>query len=141
MEPLLLAFIVFSTQLLVIISVAAIAEALVRVTDPRLRLMYWRGVALACFALPFSAILGPQAFGSGVTFLVASAQGTESARIRAVLPTAATVVWPLLCAGALARLGWLCARGRAAPAAPAAQPGSSPHTRPRGPPIGRCSPG
>lgn len=109
MESLLLAFIVFSAQLLVIISVAAIAEALARVTDPRLRLMYWRGVALACLALPFSAIVGPEAFGSGVTFLVASVRGAESAPVRTVLPAAGKVVWPLLCAGALARLGWLCA--------------------------------
>ena len=61
MDPLLLAFIIFSAQLLVIIGVAAIAEALGRVTDPRLRLTYWRGVALACLALPLSAIAGPEA--------------------------------------------------------------------------------
>lgn len=108
MDLLLLALIVFSAQLLVIISVAAIAEALGRVTDARLRLTYWRGVALACLALPLSAIVGPQAFGSGVTFLLASAEGTESAPVRAVLPGANGVVWSLLCAGALARLGWLC---------------------------------
>ncbi len=108
MDPLLLALIVFSAQLLVIISVAAIAEALAYVTDARLRLTYWRGVALACLALPLSAIVGPQTFGSGVTFLLASAEGTESAPVRAVLPGANGVAWSVLCAGALARLGWLC---------------------------------
>jgi TonB family protein len=109
MEPLLLVFIVFSAQLLVIISVAAIAEAMGRVTDPRLRLTYWRGVALACIALPMSAIVGPDVFGSGVTSLVTSVDGAESAPVRAVLPAASRVVWPLLCAAALARLAWLCA--------------------------------
>jgi len=109
MDPLLLALIILSAQLLVIVSVAAIAEALGRVTDPRLRLTYWRGVALACLALPLSAFAGPEAFGSGVTFLVASVEGAESAPVWAVLPAAGRVVWWLLCAGALARLGWLCA--------------------------------
>jgi TonB family protein len=108
MDPLLLALITLSTQLLVIVSVAAIAEAFGRVTDSRLRLTYWRGVALACLALPLSALAGPEAFGSGVTFLVASGEAAESAPIRAVLPAAGRVVWWLLCVGALARLGWLC---------------------------------
>jgi len=107
MDPLLLALIMLSAQLLVIVSVATIAETLARVTDPRLRLTYWRGVALACLALPLSALAGPEAFGSGVTFLVA-VEGAASAPIRA-LPAAGRVVWWLLCAGALARLGWLCA--------------------------------
>jgi TonB family protein len=108
MDPLLLALIMLSAQLLVIVSVATIAETLARVTDPRLRLTYWRGVALACLALPLSALAGPEAFGSGVTFVVA-VEGAASAPIRAVLPAAGRVVWWLLCAGALARLGWLCA--------------------------------
>jgi TonB family protein len=109
MDPLLLVLIIFSAQLLVIIGVAAIAEALGRVTDPRLRLTYWRSVALACLALPLSAIVGPEAFGSGVTFLAVSLEGAESVPVPAILPVAGTVVWWLLCAGALARLGWLCA--------------------------------
>src|ERR687891_1143891 len=108
MAPLLLALIMLSAQLLVIVSVAAVAETLARVTDPRVRLTYWRGVALACLALPLSPLAGPEAFGSGVTFLVA-VEGAASAPIRAVLPAAGRVVWWLLCAGALARLGWLCA--------------------------------
>jgi TonB family protein len=108
MEPLLFALIMLSAQLLVIVSVATVAETLARVTDPRLRLTYWRGVALASLALPLSAVVGPEAFGSGVTFLVA-VEGAASAPIRAVLPGAGRVVWWLLGAGALARLGWLCA--------------------------------
>ena len=109
MDPLLLALVILSAQLIVIVSVAAIAEALGRVTDPRLRLTYWRGVALACLALPLSAFAGPEAFGSGVTFLVASVEGAGSAPVWAVLPPGSRVVGWLLCAGALARLGWLCA--------------------------------
>jgi TonB family protein len=109
MDPLLLTFIIFSAQLLVIIGVAAIAEALGRVTDPRLRLTYWRGVAFACLALPLSAIVGPEAFGSGVTSLAVFLDGADSVPVPAVLPAAGRVVWWLLGAGALARFGWLCA--------------------------------
>jgi TonB family protein len=109
MDSLLLALIVFNAQLFVIISVAAIAEALGRVTDPRLRLTYWRGVALACLALPLSAIVGPDAYGSGVTFLAVSLERAQSVALPAVLPAAGRVVWWLLCAGVLARFGWLSA--------------------------------
>jgi TonB family protein len=109
MDPLLLALIIFSAQLLVIIGVATIAEALGRVTDPRLGLTYWRGVALACLALPLSAIVGPDAFGSGVTFLAVSLKGNESVLVSAALPAAGRVMWWLLCAGAVARFGWLSA--------------------------------
>jgi bla regulator protein blaR1 len=109
MDALLLALIIFSAQLLVIIGVATIAEALGRVTDPRLSLSYWRGVALACLALPLSAIVGPDALGSGVTFLAVSPEGSESFRVLAALPAAGRVMWWLLCAGAVARFGWLSA--------------------------------
>jgi TonB family protein len=108
MDALLLALI-FSAQLLVIIGVAAIAETLGRLTDPRLRLAYWRGVALACLTLPFSAIVGPEAPGPAATLLADSFQGAVSVPIPAVLPAAGRVVWWVLCAGALTRLGWLCA--------------------------------
>lgn len=110
MDALLLTVIIFSAQLLVIIGVAAVAEALCRVTDPRLRLAWWRGVALACAALPLLAIAGrPQTSGAGVTFLAATFDRVESVPVPAVLPSAGSVVWWLLCAGAFARLGWLCA--------------------------------
>jgi TonB family protein len=109
MDALLLDLIIFSVQLLVIIGVATIAEALSRVTDPRLSLTYWRSVALACLALPLSAIVGPDALNSGVTFLAVSPEGNESVRVSAALPAAGRVMWWLLCAGAVARFGWLSA--------------------------------
>jgi bla regulator protein blaR1 len=109
MDALLRTIIVFNAQLLVIIGVAAIAEALGRVTDPRLRLIYWRGVTLACLALPLSAIVGPEAFASGVPSLAVSLERAQSIPVPAILPASGKVVWWLLCAGALARLGSLCA--------------------------------
>lgn len=111
MDAALLAFIItLSAQLLVIIGVAAIAEALCRVTDPRLRLTCWRVVALACLALPLSAFAGREAPAHGVMFLAVSLSrdGAAAVSMPAVLPAAGEVVWWVLCAGALARLGALC---------------------------------
>lgn len=112
MNTLLLAVIIFSAQLLAIVGVAGIAEALCRVTDPRLRSIYWRGVALACLALPLSALLGSDTSASGVTlravtFLAVSLEGAKSIAAPTVPPAAGSVVWWLLCVGALMRLGWL----------------------------------
>jgi TonB family protein len=71
-----------------------------------------------------SAIVGPEASSFGLMSLVASAAasiggsgagagaGHGRGVVRAILPAAGTIVWPLLlllCAGALTRLGWLCA--------------------------------
>src|SRR5688572_7217537 len=97
MDSSLLGLIVFSAQLLVIMSVATIAETLGRVTDPRLRLAYWRAIALACLALPFSAVVGPQASGFGVTFFLASLESAQSGSVQAVLPAVGRVAWYLLC--------------------------------------------
>lgn len=113
MHPLLLALIVFSAQLIVVIGAAAIAEAVCRVMDPRLRFAYWRGIALACLALPLSAFIVPDAPDSavsslGVTFLAASLERAESGPVAPVLPAAGNVMWWVLCVGSLARLGWLC---------------------------------
>lgn len=109
MDAPLLALLTFSAQLLVIIGVATIAAALGRVTDPRLGLTYWRAVACACLALPVWAVVGPEAAGSDVTFRALSLEGAQSIAGAAVLPAAGTVVWWLMCAGALMRFGSLCA--------------------------------
>jgi TonB family protein len=124
MDAILLPVIIFSAQLLVIIAVATIAEALGRVTVPRLRFTWWRGVALACLALPLSAFAGAETFGSSATtlmtfttFLAVSLGSAESVAVPSfpsvlpalsVPPAVGTVVWWMLCAGAVARLGWLC---------------------------------
>jgi beta-lactamase regulating signal transducer with metallopeptidase domain len=109
MDALPLAFIVFSAQTLVVIGLAAIAETLARATDPRLAFVYWRGVALACLALPLSAIVGPESSGSAVASLAVSLETAAAAPVAALPLRAGSVVWWLLGTGALARLGWLCA--------------------------------
>ncbi len=109
MDALLLAFVTFSAQLLVIVGAATIAEAVSCARDPRLLVTYWRAVALACLLLPSLAVVGPQTSGSGSTFLAVSLESAGAVPAPAFLPTAGRVVWWLLCVGALARLGWLCA--------------------------------
>ena len=108
MDAVLPALIIFSAQLLAVIGVAVVAEALGRVAEPRLRLTYWRGVALACVALPLSALASPETPGPGATFLAASLKN-ESLQAASALPSMGRAVWLVLCVGALARLGWLCA--------------------------------
>ena len=55
-------------------------------------------------------IVGPEAFWLRCDIpRCVSLEDAASAPVRAVLPAAGRVVWWLLCAGALLRLGWLCA--------------------------------
>ena len=108
MDAVLPALIIFSAQLLTVIGVAVVAEALGRVAEPRLRLTYWRGVALACVALPLSAFASPETPGPAATFLAASLKN-GSLQPASALPSMGRAVWLVLCVGALARLGWLCA--------------------------------
>ena len=109
MDGLQLAFVTYCAQLLLVIGVAAAAAALGRVTDPQLRFTYWRGVALACLVLPFSALLAPVGDGVGLIFAVASVQGGDTSPVRPVFSASARMTWWLVCAGAVARLGWLAA--------------------------------
>ena len=109
MDAVLPALLIFSTQLLIVIGVAAIADAVGRVTEPRLRLAYWRAVALGCLALPMSAFVSPDTPGSGATFMAASMRAGESLQVAPALPSLGAAAWWLVCAGALVRLGWLCA--------------------------------
>ena len=108
MDALLPALGIFSAQLLVVITVAAAAEALGRVADPRLGFTYWRGVAVVCLALPSAAVVAPDASIMGVTFAVLP---DDAASIAAPsgLPATGTIVWWVLAGGAVARIGWLCA--------------------------------
>lgn len=109
MDNHLFALLVVSAQLFLIVGAAAMGEALGRVADPRLRLAYWRGVALACLAAPVAAVLVTGTPGSAAASLAVLVEGAESVPVPAVLPGPGTVVWRVLCIGALSRLVWLCA--------------------------------
>src|SRR5688572_13334052 len=109
MDRWLLTVVVFSAQLLVVVSVATLAESLSRMTDPRLRLRFWRGVAFACLVLPLWGAVAPDAVQPGGTFLGATAAAATLDNGLSLVRSASSITWWLLCAGALARLGWLCA--------------------------------
>lgn len=106
MDRWLLAVIVLSAQLLVVVGVATLAESLGRVTDPRLRLRFWHGVAVACLTLPLWGVVAPDAVQSGGTFVATAVASTFDSGLP-VVQVAGSVAWWLLCAGAVARLGWL----------------------------------
>jgi hypothetical protein len=53
MQPLALALIVYSSQVLLIVCAASLAEALLRLSVPAARLTYWRVIGALCLALPF----------------------------------------------------------------------------------------
>ena len=107
MDPLLRAVVIVSAQLAVIVAVAAAVEVLIGAAAFRLR--YWRGVALACAALPLAVFVPADVPGAGLLSSAISLETAGGATGAAVLPGAGMAAWWVLVAGALARLGWLCA--------------------------------
>ena len=70
MDPLLTGVLVYSAQILIVVAAATVAEALGRIANPAARLMFWRGVAAACLALPLFAWFVPApAVVASVTFI------------------------------------------------------------------------
>ena len=55
MDPLTLALVVYSAQVLLVVAVAESAALLCRGSSPSVRLAYWRGVGALCLALPLLA--------------------------------------------------------------------------------------
>src|SRR5262245_11279750 len=51
--------VIYSAQILVLVGTAAAAASLLKPRTARLRFAYWRGVVLACLALPPLALLRP----------------------------------------------------------------------------------
>ena len=48
MDAFSLAFLIYSSQILLVVSTAALAEALFRVAKPAVRLGYWRAIGVLC---------------------------------------------------------------------------------------------
>lgn len=68
MQPLPLALVIYSSQVLLVVCAASLAEMLFRVSVPTARLTYWRAVAALCFALPFIPTPTPDLPHVSVTF-------------------------------------------------------------------------
>jgi len=112
MDPILAAILVYSAQIVVVVTAAAAADALGRIASPGVRLAWWRAVAVACLALPLfasSSVSAPTV--SSVTFTAASAGATATSAVASTsaAPVPVTLLLWLLLAGVLARLGWLAA--------------------------------
>jgi TonB family protein len=107
MDPAALALLVYSTQILLVVSVAALAATSGRVSIPAVRLAYWRGVGVLCLALPLLRPGQPEPAALSVSF--SSATTVTSV----VLPTApaattlgAVIVW-IWAIGTVVYFAWL----------------------------------
>jgi bla regulator protein blaR1 len=97
---------IYSAQILVVIGVAAITGAVVRL-PAHAELLYWRGVVALCLALPLVPAIPFVATGLDVVSIVSTTAPARVAAHTGRLVSAATLVPWLVLAGALARMAWL----------------------------------
>ena len=109
MDALSLAFVIYSSQILLVVSAAAMAEALLRRARPTVRLSYWRAIGVLCFALPAIASSGADTTAASVTFSVLPAQDVAVQTVAKALPTVGPIVLWIWACGAIAGLAWLLA--------------------------------
>jgi TonB family protein len=109
MHPLPLALIVYSSQVLLVVCAAAVAETLVRVSAPTARLTYWRAVAALCLALPFMPTPTRDLPPVSVTFGVLPSGGVVNATVTEVLPALGPRIAWIWAAGVIFGGIWLLA--------------------------------
>ena len=109
MEPAALALLLYSTQILFVVCIAAAAAALGRLSVPAVRLAYWRGVGALCLALPFLATTHADAPAASVAFGAAAISGGGNETAAQALMTVGTAVPWVWAGGVVVRLGWLLA--------------------------------
>lgn len=102
------ALIVYSVQLLAVVTAATLAAHLLREAAPAARLTYWRLVSALCLALPF---LAGNPAGNALPLSVAF--GSDAAAAGRIVPSASTtisleaaILWAWA-TGALLRISWL----------------------------------
>ena len=109
MHPLPLALVVYSSQVLLVVCAASLAEMLVRVSAPTARLTYWRAVAALCLALPFIPTSAPDLPPVSVTFGALPSGGVADATVTQILPAlGAGIAW-VWAAGVILGGIWLLA--------------------------------
>lgn len=100
----------YSAQLLILVAVAALAAAAVRLSLPSARFHYWRAVIVLCLLLP--AVPDPGANGPAATVTFELTAGAAAAAAPAAASTLAPlgglVPW-LVALGIAMRLSWLAA--------------------------------
>jgi len=109
MDALSLAFVIYSSQILLVVSAAAMAEALLRRARPTVRLGYWRAIGVLCLALPLIASIGTSSAVVSVTFSVLPAQNAAVQSVATSLPTVGPVLLWIWACGTIAGLAWLIA--------------------------------
>ena len=109
MDALSLAFVIYSSQILLVVSAAAMAEALLRRARPTVRLGYWRAIGVLCLALPAIASSSANTTAASVTFSVLPAQDAAVQTVAKALPTVGPIVLWIWAGGAIAGLAWLLA--------------------------------
>ncbi len=109
MDALSLAILIYSSQILLVVSVAAIAEVLLRMARPTARLGYWRAIGVLCVALPLIAAGATNSPAASVTFSVIPAQDVAVQAVAKSLPTMGPVVLSIWAGGTIAGLAWLLA--------------------------------
>src|SRR5262245_48406503 len=109
MDPLPLALIVYSSQVLLVVCAASLAEMLLRLSAPTARLTYWRAVAALCFALPFMPTATPDPTQVSVAFGALPKGGVADATVTQVFPAVGSgLVW-IWAGGAILGGVWLLA--------------------------------
>jgi len=107
MDALSTALVIYSSQILLIVSAAAIGERLLRMARPTARLAYWRAVGVLCLALPWIASSSADVPTVSVTFDVLPAQVAAVQTVVTALPTAGPIAMWIWALGAIAGLAWL----------------------------------
>jgi TonB family protein len=107
MDPAALALLVYNAQVLLVVSVAALAATSSRMLVPAVRLAYWRSVGVLCLALP---LLRPGQAERPALSLTFSPGTIVPGEVLATEPAGATlgaaILW-IWVVGAFAHLAWL----------------------------------
>jgi len=109
MDAFSLAFLIYSSQILLVVSAAAIAEVFLRMAQPAARLGYWRAVGALCLALPVIASGSTSSPAASVTFSALPAQVAAVQIVAKSLPTMGPIILWIWACGTIAGLAWLLA--------------------------------
>jgi TonB family protein len=109
MQPLPLALIVYSAQVLLIVGAASLAEAILRASVPTARLTYWRAVGALCLALPLLRTTSADLPAVSVAFAELPIESAAMTAVSPVLPAVGPAILWAWAGGAIAAVVWLLA--------------------------------
>jgi len=109
MEPGSFALLIYSTQVLLIVSAAALAEVICRVSAPTVRQAYWRTVAALCLALPLAGFTTASHPADAVTFGVLPVAAAAQETVALIVPSVGPAILWIWACGAIVGFVWLLA--------------------------------